>query len=122
MGLDRCDRQRKGHLTRYEFVLAVRLVALAQLGIQATLERLRAYKERFPPARFELPANVYSVDFDISDAEKVLTLSGLNPKRAPPRAGAPPPARLTAGAGALRRSGMTTTRRLACGARRSSTS
>ena len=110
MGLDRCDRQRKGHLTRYEFVLAVRLVALAQLGIQATLERLRAYKARFPPARFELPANVYSVDFDISDAEKVC---------APPRAGAPPPARLTAGAGALRRSGMTTTRRLACGARRS---
>ncbi|KAJ1481695.1 kinase-like domain-containing protein, partial [Baffinella frigidus] len=67
-----CDRNKKGHLTRYEFVLAARLVALAQVGIQANFAQLRAYKARFPMAKFELPENIYTDDFDMTEFEKAI--------------------------------------------------
>jgi hypothetical protein len=46
-------------------------VVSLQVGIQATLEQLRAYKARFPMAKFELPENIYTDDFDMTQFEKV---------------------------------------------------
>eukprot|EP00961_Rhodomonas_salina_P200331 2702453-Rhodomonas_salina.1 len=43
-----CDRGGKGHLTRPEFILAARLIALAQVGYRPTIEQLKLYKSRFP--------------------------------------------------------------------------
>ena len=67
-----CDRNSKGHLTRSEFVLAARLVALAQVGMRPTLEQLLSYKQRFPTPKFELPDNIYTDDFDMTEAERAI--------------------------------------------------
>eukprot|EP00292_Cryptomonas_paramecium_P000506 CAMPEP_0113698706 /NCGR_PEP_ID=MMETSP0038_2-20120614/22866_1 /TAXON_ID=2898 /ORGANISM="Cryptomonas paramecium" /LENGTH=378 /DNA_ID=CAMNT_0000621913 /DNA_START=168 /DNA_END=1300 /DNA_ORIENTATION=+ /assembly_acc=CAM_ASM_000170 len=67
-----CDRGKKGHLTRPEFVLAARLVALGQVGIRCTLDQLRAYRNRFPCPKFELPENIYCDDFDVTEAERAI--------------------------------------------------
>jgi hypothetical protein len=39
--------------------------------MRATIEQLCAYKQRFPVPKFELPENIYTDDFDITEAEKV---------------------------------------------------
>jgi len=67
-----CDRDGKGHLTRSEFVLAARLVALAQVGVRPTLEQLFACKQRLPTPKFELPDNIYTDDFDVTDSERAI--------------------------------------------------
>lgn len=69
-----CDRNGKGHLTRSEFVLAARLVALAQVGMRPTLEQLIAYTQtqRLPTPKFELPDNIYTDDFDVTEAERAI--------------------------------------------------
>lgn len=67
-----CDRKSKGHLTRSEFVLAARLVALSQVGMRPTFEQLIAYKQRLPTPKFELPDNIYTDDFDVTEAERAI--------------------------------------------------
>lgn len=67
-----CDRGQKGFLTRSEFVLAARLVALSQVGLRPTLEQLINYKQKFPIPKFELPDNIYTDDFDVSESERAI--------------------------------------------------
>ena len=38
--------------------------------MRPTLEQLKAYKGRFPVPKFELPENIYSDDFDVTEAER----------------------------------------------------
>ena len=67
-----CDRNGNGHLTRSEFVLAVRLVGLAQVGVRPSLETLIGFRQPFPIPRFELPENIYTDDFDVTEAERAI--------------------------------------------------
>jgi hypothetical protein len=69
-----CDRESKGHLTRSEFVLAARLVALAQVGMRPTIEQLLAWKQQLPTPKFEVPDNIYTDDFDVTEAERAIKL------------------------------------------------
>ena len=45
--------------------------AIVQVGMRATIEQLVSYKQRFPVPKFELPENIYTDDFDVTEAEKV---------------------------------------------------
>jgi hypothetical protein len=49
-----------------------------QVGMRATIEQLCAYKQRFPVPKFELPENIYTDDFDITEAEKVASQPPLH--------------------------------------------
>jgi hypothetical protein len=39
--------------------------------MRATVDQLQSYKSRFPIPKFELPENIYTDDFDVTEAEKV---------------------------------------------------
>jgi hypothetical protein len=39
--------------------------------MRATVEQLQSYKSRYPVPKFELPENIYTDDFDVTEAEKV---------------------------------------------------
>ena len=81
-----CDRNGNGHLTRSEFVLAVRLVGLAQVGVRPSLETLIGFKQPFPIPRFELPENISTDDFDAFVAtEGPLDRPALGPTNASSR-------------------------------------
>lgn len=51
---------------------------LLQVGMRANVEQLVTYKQRFPVPKFELPENIYTDDFDITEAEKVGFFKGFH--------------------------------------------
>ena len=48
----------------------MKTVLTLQVGTRATVEQLFAYKGRFPVPKFELPENIYTDDFDVTEAER----------------------------------------------------
>ena len=41
-----------------------------QVGMRTTVQQLKAFKGRIPLPKFELPENIYSDDFDVTEAER----------------------------------------------------